>query len=151
KLILTNTTSGASREFGPTVTERTWDGLENGTNVRFTLTAENALGRGPTSPPSTGDGTPAGPPGQPAVPGGSPNRRARDGFLDVRWTWSSSQDNGDAVQRFRITSFKDGAQDSQVVVNDPQARRQTFRTENGPSYQFTVEAENKAGWSAASP
>lgn len=151
KLILTNTTSGQSREFGPTVTEHTWDGLENGTNVRVTLTAENALGRGPTSPPSTGDGTPAGPPGRPAVPDASPTVGARDGFLDVRWTWSSTQDNGDAVQRFRITSYKDGAQDAQVVVNDPQARRQTFQTENGPEYQFTVEAENKAGWSEASP
>lgn len=151
KLILTNTTSGESRDLGPTVTEHTWDGLENGTNVRFTLTAENALGRGPTSPPSTGDGTPAGPPGRPAVPDASPTVGARDGFLDVRWTWSSSQDNGDAIRRFRITSYKDGVQDAQVVVNDPQARRQTFQTENGPAYRFTVEAENKAGWSEASP
>lgn len=151
KLILTNTTSGQSKEFGPTVTQHTWDGLENGTNVRFTLTAENALGRGPTSPPSTGDGTPAGPPGRPAVPDASPTVGARDGFLDVRWTWTSSQDNGDAVRRFRVTSYRDGAQDAQVVVNDPQARSQTFQTQNGPEYQFTIEAENKAGWSEVSP
>lgn len=151
KLILTNTTSGERKELGPTITEHTWTGLENGTNVRFTLTAENALGRGPASPPSTGDGTPAGPPGQPAVPDASPTIGARDGFLDVRWTWSSSQDNGDAVRRFRVTSFRNGARDSQVVVNDPQARRQTFQTENGVEYRFTVEAENKAGWSQPSP
>jgi hypothetical protein len=151
RLILTNTTSGESKEFGPTVTSHTWQGLENGTNVRFTLTAENALGRGPTSPPSTGDGIPAGVPGRPAVPDASPTVGARDGFLDVRWTWSSAQDNGDAVSRFRITSFRNGVQDAQVVVSDPGARTQTFQTDNGESYRFTVEAENKAGWSEASP
>ena len=37
RLILTNTTSGESKELGPTVIEYTWQGLENGTNVRFTL------------------------------------------------------------------------------------------------------------------
>ncbi|QGG93634.1 Ig-like domain-containing protein [Actinomarinicola tropica] len=151
RLILTNTTSGESREFGPTVTQTVWDGLENGTNVRFTLVAENALGRGPVSPPSTGDGTPAGVPLRPSAPDASPTVGARDGFLDVRWTWSSSQDNGDPVRRFRITSYRNGAQDGQVIVSDPQRRSQTFQTENGVDYQFTVEAENKAGWSEASP
>lgn len=150
KLILTNTTSGASKEFGPTVTETTWTGLENGTNVRFTLTAENALGKGPTSPPSTGDGIPAGVPSTPAAPDASPSVGARDGFLDVRWTWSSSQQNGDAVKRFRVTSYRNGARDQQVVVGDPSARSQTFRTANGEQYRFTVEAENKAGWSKPS-
>lgn len=150
RLILTNTTSGESREFGPTVTQTVWEGLENGTNVRFTLTAENALGRGPVSPPSTGDGTPAGVPQRPAVPDASPTVGARDGFLDVRWTWSSSQDNGDAVRRFRVTSFRNGVQDSQVLISDPQRRSQTFQTDNGVDYQFTIEAENKAGWSEAS-
>lgn len=150
KLILTNTTSGASKEFGPTVTETTWTGLENGTNVRFTLTAENALGAGPTSPPSTGDGIPAGIPATPAAPDASPSVGARDGFLDVRWTWSSSQQNGDPVKRFRITSFRNGARDQQVVVSDPASRSQTFRTVNGEEYRFTVEAENKAGWSKPS-
>lgn len=151
KLVLTNTTSGESKEFGPTVTDFTWTGLENGTNVRFTLTAENGLGAGPTSPPSTGDGTPAGVPDQPAVPTAEPSVGARDGFLDVRWTWSSAQQNGDAVRSFRITSFKGGTRDSQVTVTDPTARTHTFRTENGVAYRFTVEAENKAGWSPASP
>jgi len=151
KLILTNTTSGEARELGPTVTEHTWDGLENGTSVRFTLVAVNALGPGEVSDPSTGDSIPAGVPGQPAVPDASPTVGARDGFLEVRWTWSPSQDNGDAVKRFRITSYRNGVQDAQVVVNDPGQRTQTFQTDNGVAYRFTVEAENKAGWSPASP
>lgn len=151
RLILTNTTSGESRDLGPTRTEYTWTGLENGTNVRFTLTAENALGRGPTSDPSTGDGIPAGIPGRPAQPEVNPSIGARDGFLDVNWTWSSSQDNGDAIKRFRIVSYRAGVRDAEVVVNDPSARSHTFRTDNGVEYRFTVEAENKAGWSQASP
>lgn len=150
RLILTNTTSGESRELGPTVTEYTWDGLENGTNVRFTLAAENALGRGPVSGPSTGDGTPAGPPLQPSAPDATPTIGARDGFLDVRWTWSSAQDNGDPIRSIRITAYKNGAQESQVTVSGG-ARSQTFDTENGEGYEFTIEAENKAGWSTPSP
>ncbi|MDE0805023.1 MAG: Ig-like domain-containing protein, partial [Acidimicrobiales bacterium] len=147
RLILTDTTNGISKEFGPTVTSHVWEGLENGTNVRFTLAAENALDVGPVSEPSTGDGTPAGVPDQPAVPDASPTVGARDGFLDVRWTWSSTRNNGDAASRFRVTSFRNGVQDSQVVVADPQRRSQTFQTDNGENYRFTVEAENKAGWS----
>ena len=86
RLILTNTTSGESKELGPTVTRHTWEALENGTSVRFTLIAENALGRGPVSPPSTGDSIPAGPPNQPAAPDASPTvgaRRVLGGGVDV--------------------------------------------------------------------
>ena len=150
RLILTNTTTGESETLGPKITEFTWKGLENGTNVRFTLTAQNARGKGPTSDLSTGDGIPAGKPGRPAAPDASPSVGARDGFLDVRWTWSNSLENGDAVERFRITSYRNGARDSQVEVG-PGARSQTFSTDNGVEYRFTVEALNKAGWSAASP
>src|SRR5699024_222153 len=84
-LILTNTTTGESKTFGPTVDSYTWKGLENGTSVRFTLTAENALGAGPTSAPSTGDAIPAGPPERPATPKSNPTVGSRDGFLDLNW------------------------------------------------------------------
>lgn len=150
RLILTNTTSGESRDFGPTTTETTWDGLQNGTSVRFTLTAENALGRGPVSPLSTGDSIPAGVPARPAVPDASPTVGARDGFLDVRWTWSAAQENGAAVQAFRVTPIRNGVAGAPVVV-DQSRRSQTFQTDNGEQYQFTVEAQNKAGWSQPSP
>src|SRR5690606_12251687 len=91
-----------------------------------------------------------GPPLQPGAPDATPTIGARDGFLDVRWDWSSSQDNGDPVRNFRVTSYKAGAQESQVVVGAGE-RVQNFTTENGVQYQFTIEAENKAGWSPPSP
>jgi len=54
------------------------------------------------------------------------------------------------VKRFRVTSYRNGSRDTQVVVGDPAKRSQTFRTVNGEEYRFTVEAENKAGWSKPS-
>ncbi len=143
---LTNTTTGKTQELGPAVTEYVWTGLQNGTSYRFTVTAENALGRGPTSGLSTGDPIPAGAPGQPPVPEARGETGSRDGFLLVRWTWSPNLENGDAVDRFRITAFRNGVQDQQVIVGGG-ARSQQFDTDNGVGYQFTVEAENKAGWS----
>src|SRR5699024_3139623 len=74
----------------------------------------------------------------------------RDGFLDLDWTWSSSKENGDPIDRFRITVHRDGEVHDRLEISDASARSQTFSTDNGVPYRFTVEAHNKAGWSEPS-
>lgn len=147
---LTNTTTGEPKVVPASVTSFEWAGLENGTSYRFTVAAENGLGYGPASGLSTGDSIPAGLPFTPAAPEVRQEIGNRDGFLDVHWQWSTSQDNGDAASAFRITVFRNGSQVEQVQVNDGGARARTFNTVNGEEYQFTVEAMNKVGWSQPS-
>lgn len=145
KQTLTNTTTGESRDLGPAETSLVWDGLENGTSYRFTVVAENQLGRGPVSELSTGDGIPAGVPAAPDVP----TTTAGDMFIDVAWTWRAADNNGDAPDAFRVTALRNGVED-QVVEVGATARTQRFSTDNDVDYQFTVAARNKAGWSEPS-
>ena len=147
---LTNTTTGETQDFGPTVSETTWTGLENGTSYRFTLVAENGQYESPASTLSTGDSIPAGVPLDPAAPTVQTTPGARDGFLDVDWV--APDENGDDIDRFRITVFRNGVeQPNPIVVNDGSARQTTVSTDNGVPYRFTMEAHNKAGWSVRSP
>lgn len=154
---LYNATNGESKQFGPSETGHTWTGLENGTCYRFTLVATNALGDSDPSAPSAGDQqtcVPAGVPQNPSTPTITNNQPGqRDGVLNVAWTWNNStQGNGADVTAFRITQFRNGAQDSVRTITNGSARTATFNgLDNGQTYTYTLEAMNKAGWSARSP
>lgn len=144
-LILRNTTTGDEEVFGPNETSHTWKGLDNGTSYRFTLTARNERGDSEPSPESTGDGVPAGVP----LDVVAPTTEKGDLFLTVNW--ERPNENGDAIKRYRITVFREGVKDGEVTISDATRRSTKIDTDNGVEYRFTVEAENKAGWSDPSP
>lgn len=158
KYTLANATTGESQDFGPTVTSHTWPNLDNGTCYRFTLTATNARGDSDSSPLSAGDTqtcVPAGVPQNPSTPtitNNQPGQRATQ--INVAWTWNNStQGNGDNVTTFRVTPYRNGVAQTPKVINDGTARSTSFSVTSadyGTEYRFTLEAQNKAGWSAPS-
>lgn len=144
QLTLRNTTTGESVVLGPTVTEYTWTGLENGTSYRFTLMASNARGDSDISEPSTGDGIPAGVPLNPVAP----TIEEGDRLMTVRW--ARPEENGDAVVEYRITIIRAGVETGTVSIPDGARRSVQLDTDNGIEYRFRMEARNKAGWSQRS-
>ncbi|MBV9368837.1 MAG: fibronectin type III domain-containing protein, partial [Frankiales bacterium] len=117
-------------------------GLTNGTSYTFTVAATNLIGTGLASGASNAV-IPAGKPGTPAAPTGTPT----DGGVTVSWTAPSN--NGDPIVGYDVESSSDNGTTwsaglpSALTSNATQA---TFSgLANGTSYVFRVAAINGPG------
>ena len=116
----------------------TVNGLTNGTQYNFTLTATSHVGTSPASEPSTTI-TPAGAPRQPAPP------TAVRGDRSSLVSWPAADGNGAAVTRY--TLYNDYGQ----VCTTTSALSCTVEgLANGWAYAFSVVATNEVGTSARS-
>ena len=120
------------------------DGLENGTNQTFVVSATNAVGEGVPSAPSSAVLIAVAPDAPVAVVGVAGDRR-----VTVRWTPGS--DNGSAVTEYRVVSVADaGVGCSYLVGDDTGDVCVVTGLTNQTPYSFTVLAINALGTSAAS-
>ena len=122
-----------------TGTSTTIEGFANGTTYTFTVSALNAVGRGPASPPGTGTPftVPGAPTGVSAVGG--------DRSATVSWT-TPAFDGGSAVTGYTITAAPGGAPKTAAAG----ATSATFTgLTNGTAYTFAVKATNAAGAGAS--
>jgi hypothetical protein len=115
-------------------------GLTNGTAYTFRVRADNDLGTGVSSIPSSAI-TPRTTPGAPQNPKGVPKDRA------VKVSWQPPASNGGAI----ITAYRVTASPGGQTCSTTDAAACTVKgLSNGAGYVFTVKARNEAGWGAAS-
>lgn len=126
----------------------TWEGLTNGTTYEFRVRAHNEH-------PDPGDWGawsrgeyPSGPPMQPAAP--SMERIDTPAGGQVQATWTAPNDNGDSIDAYYVTLYRNGSEQTTVQV-DGGTLTHLFRVENGFDYSVSVVAENRSGRSDASP
>ncbi len=113
----------------------TVDGLTNGIDYTFTVTAHNALGEGPSSSPVT-----VIPVGEGELPGTPTGLEVSNHDGSVTLSWTAPEDEGVTDIDYYVV-YQDGEQvavveDTSVTVED---------LENGVEYLFTVAAHNSAG------
>jgi hypothetical protein len=130
-------------------TERTIEGLQNGTAYRFRVRAHNAApepsdwsGWSPTNIPAKA----------PAAPGAPSAKRqsaigSTAGGVEVTWpAVTGSAAGGDAVDQYQVQTYRGGA-----AYGDPHSTSGTRYVVTLPAdrseYTFQVRARNKAGWS----
>jgi large repetitive protein len=132
--------AGKTMDF--TSTGGQFTGLTNGTTYHFTVTAENELGIGEVSAPSS-----------PAIPDRVPDPPVNPAFTDygdgqlmIKWAPPATAGDFTAIQKYEIaiggqTLSTDGSVTTLVVASGLQ---------NGTTYTFKVRAQNKAttnnGW-----
>ncbi|GAA3807655.1 Ig-like domain-containing protein [Cellulomonas soli] len=131
--------SGAA-EIEVATTHTTFTGLTNGVQYAIAVRAVNsAPDPGPWSAASTM--VPAGVPQAPTV---TATRQQADGSNQIVVTWSVGSDNGDAIAGYEVSvdgatvAAPDGATTSYTLTN----------VQRGRTYEISVRARNKAGWSA---
>jgi len=111
-----------------------WNGLTNGTEYTFTVTAETAIGPSPESGPSL----PATPDELPGTPG-PPTVVFDDGELAV--SWNAPENDGSAITGYELEI---GGALSEVQAVPGTTYRWTGLT-NGEAYTFRVRAVNAQG------
>jgi len=114
-------------------------GLANGTAYTFTVTATNAVGSGPPSPPSDSV-TPATVPGAPSAVSAT----AGDGVASVAFTAPSS-DGGSAITGYTVT-----ANPGDLTGTGTSGPITVSGLDNGTAYTFTVTATNATGTGTSS-
>jgi hypothetical protein len=123
-----------------------WEGLQNGTAYTVRVQARNdAEEPSDWSDPSAPE-TPAAKPDQPGAP--TTVRKDTDAGGQITVSWDPPADNGDAIRRYYLTEYRDGAKTRTITDTDNTAVIQHLSTDS--AYSFTVTAENKAGRSLTS-
>jgi Fibronectin type III domain len=133
----------AINEFHSTKLAQTITGLKNGAAYTFTVGARNSAGWSRLSARSAAitAGTSL-PPGKPtAAPG---DRRAA-----VSWH-APSNNNGFAINGYRVTPYINGSPGAARVFNTTQTHQVVAGLQNGKPYSFKVSAHNRNGWSYVS-
>lgn len=127
---------GQTVRVGPDITEATFTGLINGTVYTFTVTADNEVGTGPASLPSSGV-TPA------AKPGAPTNVTLSPGNVSAILSWQAPVDTGGlALTGYSIT-VQPGGRVLTVAANTLTATVDALQP--GTSTTFLVSAVNAAG------
>ena len=129
-----------------TGTSTVWDGLANGTSYTVRVQAVNEAPEPSDWSDDSAPETPAAPPAKPAAPTASRISTALGGQITVRW--SDPANNGDAVKKYYLDVYQDGAKNRTLEVVGTEQTIQDLSTES--SYTFAVTAENKAGTSPVS-
>jgi hypothetical protein len=140
---ITTTPGGFTKTVDADTTSTTIDGLTNGTDYTFTVTATNAIGTSAASVPSA-KATPTAPATRPDAPTGV-TATAANASAVVSWTKPAS--NGSPITGYVITTAPGGF--TKTVDADTTSTTISGLT-NGTDYTFTVTATNNVGTSAAS-
>ena len=115
------------------------EGLHNGTNYAFVVTATNAVGTSSYSNPSN-QITPAGVPDQPTAP------TATRSDAEATVYWPATRGNGSPVTGYTVTATPGGANTATTDATTCTVHGLT----NGTAHTFTVVASNSVGASPAS-
>ncbi|WP_353988141.1 Ig-like domain-containing protein [Ruicaihuangia caeni] len=132
-------------EAGP---EYTIQGLTNGVDYRFTVTARNMLGSGAPSSQSAA----VRPFGKPTVPQPTGMTASTSGDGRVTMSWSASSGNGRDVQNYQWQLFQGGSQVASGQTNGTTLSAASAQTV-GRAYTFRVQAigpGGASGWSGQS-
>ena len=132
----------------PPVTNATVNGLKNGTNYTFKVTATNSVGPGPASEPSN-----AITPGEGATAPGAPaGVVASAGNASATLSWSAPSNGGSQILSYTVTPYiGNEAQPTTTVTGTPPVTNATVNgLKNGTNYTFKVTATNSVGPGPAS-
>ncbi|HEX9549301.1 MAG TPA: DUF4082 domain-containing protein, partial [Acidimicrobiales bacterium] len=144
-----STTQPATNVTGsPPATSATINGLTNGTTYTFTVSAINAVGRGP---PSVASSTVM-PSATATAPGAPTGVTATSNYTTTTVSWTAPSNGGSSITSYTVTPFAGpNAQAPTTVTGSPPATSTTFAgLTNGTSYTFTVSATNSVGTGPAS-
>ncbi len=126
----------------------TWSGLQNGTEYQFRIRAVNDA----PDPGDWGEWSrpeyPSAPPAAPAAP--TMERIDNPAGGQVQASWTAPADNGDSIDVYHVTLYRDGASYRTVEVGAGTTTR-VFDVENGHDYSVSVVAENRSGRGPSSP
>ncbi|WP_213815753.1 Ig-like domain-containing protein [Glaciihabitans sp. dw_435] len=132
------TWNGGSKTFGPNESTATIDGLTNGTNYNFRITASNMLGVSTVSEASAA----ARPFGAPSAPSSVSISSATNGSGVVSMSWGAASGNGRDVDHYKWT-LSDGTTGETTSLSASSTRTV------GSSYTVTVVAVGPTGLAGA--
>jgi large repetitive protein len=142
-----------------TATSHTFTGLTNGTSYTFYVTAVNAQGGGPISPPVSAIpyGDPLAMTAAPTVQGAPVADPAVTQAIQVTWVPVPDDANGRPVTSYTVYEYSSAANTGpwapvgQTTVDADVASTSFTVTNNSTWYEYTVAATNEAGESGQSP
>jgi hypothetical protein len=131
----------------PPASSATITGLLSGTAYTFTVTATNAIGTGPASPPSNSV-TPT----AQTVPAAPAGVVATAGISNVTVSWTAPGNGGSAITSYTVTPYIGSTAQTPTTVNGspPATSVALSGLTNGTTYTFAVTATNAVGTSVAS-
>ncbi|MFT4300082.1 MAG: Ig-like domain-containing protein [Aeromicrobium sp.] len=140
--------SGQTQTVSGGATSYTWGGLENGKTYQFQIRAINKTPTQQQFSPSSAAVAPFGKPTKMAAPTATaPNSGTKGDGKTIKATWVAPKDNGDPISGYRLVTYRDGAQWKVEEISAGQTSKQYDNVDNGVDYSFSVEAENRAGYS----
>ncbi|WP_344204063.1 Ig-like domain-containing protein [Aeromicrobium alkaliterrae] len=139
--------SGQSQTVPGGSTSYTWGGLVNGTTYQFQIRAINKTPTQQQFSPSSAAVAPFGVPATMSAPVAEARNNGAAGGRTIRALWEPSDDNGDPIAGYRLTTYANGSVLRTEELPAGTVSRTYDGVENGVDYSFTVEARNRAGWS----
>ena len=137
---VTSTPPGGSATVPGNTRSTVVGGLDNGVSYTFSVTATNAFGTGPPSPPSNAV-IPATVPDPPVITGATP----ADSSVTV--TWNAPFNGGRPITGYLVSA---SPADGSASVAGNQLSATVAGLKNGTAYRFTVTASNVLGSGRAS-
>jgi hypothetical protein len=121
----------------PPATSTTVTGLTNGSTYTFTVTATNAIGKGPASTAST-----AVTPTAPTAPGAPTGVSATAGNATATVSWTAPGNGGSPITSYTVTPFIGSTALAPTTVSAPATSATLTGLTNGLTYTFKVTATN---------